>query len=94
MCGLAAKKGVVYAKDSIDFILAVKDGNDSSTTLWGFEAKGCVTASTAVNEEQQLRFYCNPYIRITDKKMFYCIHIVEESQYSGSFVIFDVIIVK
>ena len=51
-CG---KKGAVYAKDSIDSILAVRDDNDSSTTLWGFEAKGRVTATTAADKERQLR---------------------------------------
>jgi len=77
-CGLAAKKGAVYAKDSIDFILAVKDGDDSSTTLWGFEAKGRVTATTAAAEERQLRDYRNPHIRITDERMFDRIHEVGE----------------
>ena len=40
--GLAAKKGATYAKDSIDFILMVKDPKDHPQELkaWGFEAKG------------------------------------------------------
>ena len=70
-CGLAAKKGAVYAKDSIDFILAVEDGDTSSfPKLWGFEAKGRVTATTAASEERQISSYRNPHIRITDERMF------------------------
>ena len=78
-CGLAAKKGAVYAKDSIDFILAVEDGDTGSfPKLWGFEAKGRVTATTAAAEERQISSYRNPHIRITDERMFNDIHDVGE----------------
>jgi len=78
-CGLAAKKGAVYAKDSVDFIRAIEDGDTSSfTKLWGFEAKGRVTATTAAAEERQLSNYRNPHIRITDEGMFDRIHDVGE----------------
>jgi len=46
--------------------------------LWGFEAKGRVTATTAAAEEEQLRDYRNPHIRITDERMFDRIHEVGE----------------
>ena len=61
--GLAAKKEAVFAKDSIDFILTVDDG-DADTTTWGFEAKGRVTANTAADEESNLRYSLDPHQRI------------------------------
>ena len=54
--GLAAKRGVPYAKDSVDFVLAVGDeqGDKNDVVAWGFEAKGRVTFRTAASEEQDL----------------------------------------
>ena len=66
--GLAAKKGMLYAKDSIDFVLVVEtktvpseldillqtneDEQDSELEAWGFECKGRVVSRTALEEEQ------------------------------------------
>ena len=51
--GLASKRGMPVAKDSIDFVLAVEDG-DGDIETWGFEAKGRVTVKTAADEEDYL----------------------------------------
>ena len=66
--GLAAKKGAVYAKDSIDFVLAVQD-DDDELLAWGFEAKGRVTASSAADEERNLRLMVDPHVRINDDEV-------------------------
>ena len=61
--GLAAKKGKEYAKDSIDFVLCVKDPKaDGEKKLWGFEAKGRVTVNTAESEQQNIALDANPHI--------------------------------
>ena len=69
--GLAAKKGAVYAKDSIDFLVTVCDPSSGSYAIkvWGFEAKGRVTATTAAEEERHLRQLANPHLRITDSEV-------------------------
>lgn len=66
--GLAAKKGALYAKDSIDFVLAVRD-DDDELLAWGFEAKGRVTASSAADEERNLRLMVDPHVRINDDEV-------------------------
>jgi hypothetical protein len=66
--GLAAKQGEEYAKDSIDFILVVKDGGPLKA--WGFEAKGRVTAATAAQEEQNLINSIHPHRRISEHDVF------------------------
>ena len=56
--GLAAKKDAAYAKDSVDFVLAVKDvsaGEDDNLVAWGFEAKGRVTFASAAKEQHHMR---------------------------------------
>ena len=69
--GLAAKKDVPYAKDSVDFVLLVRDPIDSPFLKpWGFEAKGRVTANTAAEEERNLRFLSSPHVRIDDDEVF------------------------
>ncbi len=66
--GLAAKRGARHAKDSIDFVVLVKEEPPSSSLdeilklqddndevelkAWGFEAKGRVTSRTALEEEE------------------------------------------
>ena len=75
--GLAAKKDAIYAKDSIDFVVVVKDPllNDD-LRAWGFEAKGRVTAQSAAAEERHVRSVhnarslMNPNIRITADEVF------------------------
>ena len=66
--GLAAKVGKPYAKDSIDFVLAVDDPEEEGITkIWGFEAKGRVTVGTAATEEDHqyaLRCSYNKHLRI------------------------------
>ncbi len=63
--GLAAKKGALYAKDSVDFVLPVKE--NGQWKVWGFEAKGRVTVATAAEEERwNLRTRASPHIRIED----------------------------
>lgn len=68
--GLAAKKGALYAKDSIDFILVVQNNlaeEDDELECWGFEAKGRVTSRTAIDEEESLSsLFFNKTIRIDD----------------------------
>ena len=65
--GLAAKKGAEFAKDSIDFIITIKDNdNGGLVKAWGFEAKGRVTAATAAEEELNLHYLNNPHVRIQD----------------------------
>ena len=69
--GLAAKKGAVHAKDSIDFVLVVKDPSSivpEELKAWGFEAKGRVTSRTAAVEEQNLHMF--PHLRIHDSEVF------------------------
>ena len=72
--GLAAKRGAPYAKDSVDFVLAVQDDqNDDEGNLvaWGFEAKGRVTFRTAASEEQDfLQLQRNSHIRIQDVNLY------------------------
>ncbi len=75
--GLAAKKGAEFAKDSIDFILSVVDpdasedgAEESVVKIWGFEAKGRVTAKTAAEEERHLHLLNDPHIRIDEKEVF------------------------
>ena len=65
--GLAAKRGAIYAKDSIDFVVTVVEENDpDDVKTWGFEAKGRVTARTAAEEERNLHLFNNPHVRIWD----------------------------
>ena len=54
--GLAGKKGMPEAKDSIDFHLHVKTCPDEvgDRQMWGFEAKGRVTPAAAFAEEDAL----------------------------------------
>ena len=71
--GLAAKRDAIYAKDSIDFIINVKDpveegGGDIKT--WGFEVKGRVTARTAAAERRNLQLLPEAHIRIADSEVF------------------------
>ena len=71
--GLAAKKGDEYAKDSIDFVVSVKDPNDDDNhKLWGFEAKGRVVQSTQEAERDAMRsnycIYSNPHVRISSNE--------------------------
>ena len=68
--GLAAKRNAVFAKDSIDFILVVKDPRSSSdeSVAWGFEAKGRLTADT-VGKEERHRQMMDPHIRIDATEM-------------------------
>lgn len=71
--GLAAKKGAIYAKDSVDFVLVVKDpcNDEDSLVTWGFEAKGRVNARTAALEEREhLNFIQNPHMRVQDIDLF------------------------
>ena len=68
--GLAAKKGAVYAKDSIDFLLTVSDPSSGyATKIWGFEAKGRVTATSAADEEHHLRQLVDPHVRMKDEEV-------------------------
>ena len=39
---------------------------DGEKKCWGFEAKGCVTANTAANEEQDIHFAICPHIQVAD----------------------------
>ena len=75
--GLAAKKGELHAKDSIDFVLSVNDPkyNGGARTLWGFEAKGRVTIRTATTEEEHNHDFraTNPHLRIEDSEVFQCV---------------------
>ena len=71
--GLAAKVGKPYAKDSIDFVLAVDDLEEGSTQMWGFEAKGRVTVGTAATEEEHQyaeRCSWNKHLRIDHKEVY------------------------
>ena len=69
--GLAAKKNAVFAKDSVDFVLTVRDLGDA-VKGWGFEAKGRVTSQTAAEEERNLHYLSNnPHIRINDCEVNY-----------------------
>lgn len=68
--GLAAKKTAPYAKDSIDFVVTVQEQNQP-LKLWGFEAKGRVTASTAAAEERELHYLNNPHVRIGEEDAFF-----------------------
>jgi hypothetical protein len=65
--GLAAKKDAIYAKDSIDFVLIVKD--NGVLKPWGFEAKGRVTSRTEAEERHQLRLQCTPHVRINENEV-------------------------
>ena len=70
--GLAAKVGKPYAKDSIDFVLAVDDPDEESTQMWGFEAKGRVTVGTAATEEDHqyaLRCSYNKHLRVDHEEV-------------------------
>ncbi len=70
--GLAAKQNATYAKDSVDFVLTIKageEGGEQEIDTWGFEAKGRVTARTAAEEERGLHYHNNPHIRITDDEV-------------------------
>ena len=68
--GLAAKKGKLYAKDSIDFVLSVEDPKyNRERKLWGFEAKGRVTLRTAEEEAQHLILNSNPHVRINEDEV-------------------------
>ena len=69
--GLAARKGAVYAKDSIDFLLTVSDPSSvtSQTKVWGFEAKGRVTAASAADEEHYLQQLADPHLRMNDEEV-------------------------
>ncbi len=49
--GLAAKRGSVYVKDSIDFLVLVEEFDDPFLQPWGFECKGRTTSDTAADEE-------------------------------------------
>ena len=78
--GLAAKKNATHAKDSVDFVITVTESNfsireeageeddtiEDVVKVWGFEAKGRVTARTAAAEERNLHFYNRPHVRIDD----------------------------
>jgi hypothetical protein len=68
--GLAAKKGAVYAKDSVDFIITVQKAgsihgiDDDIIVPWGFEAKARVKTNTINREQVAVRTMRNPHIRI------------------------------
>ena len=64
--GLAAKKGVTYAKDSIDFLVTLQE-TQGPLKVWGFEAKGRVTTETAAAEERELHYLNNPHVRVCEK---------------------------
>ena len=64
--GLAAMKNRPYAKDSIDFILTLRDESNDEIKAWGFECKGRVTSKTAANEEENTR---EIHIRINDDEV-------------------------
>ena len=70
--GLAAKKGSLYAKDSIDFVLVVYNPlveDEDELETWGFEAKGRVTSRTAIEEEESISsLLCNKHIRINESE--------------------------
>jgi hypothetical protein len=69
--GLTAKKCAPYAKDSVDFVLTVQDEDDEDELVaWGFEAKGRVTASSAAEEERNLRLMADPNIRVNDNEVY------------------------
>ena len=68
--GLAAKQGKPYIKDSIDFLVTVQQNNDP-VKVWGFEAKGRVTATTAAAEEQELHYLNHPHVRIPAEDVFF-----------------------
>ena len=66
--GLAGKKGANHAKDSIDFVLVVKDPlstDRQELKAWGFEAKGRVTSKTAADEEHDLPYLLDPHACIS-----------------------------
>ena len=68
--GLAAKKGAVYAKDSIDFLVTIKDQLDNGISkVWRFEVKGRVTAETKAEEERNLHYLNNPHVQIQDDEV-------------------------
>ena len=51
--GLAQKMGAPYAKDSINFLMTVKDpDHQNELCWWGFEAKGRVSVNTAGHAQQ------------------------------------------
>ena len=72
--GLAAKKNHEYAKDSIDFVMIVRDPSCFTATncnvckVWGFEAKGRVTAKTAAEEDSFVMNLRKPHNRIPSSK--------------------------
>ena len=72
--GLAAKKGHEYAKDSIDFVMIVRDPscftatNSNVCKVWGFEAKGRVTARTAAEEDSFVMNLRKPHNRVSSSK--------------------------
>lgn len=73
--GLAAKKGHEYAKDSLDFLIIVCDPasrnaetNPSGIKVWGFEAKGRVTANTAAEEDRLVMNLRKPHNRVSSSK--------------------------
>ena len=74
--GLAEKKNAPHAKDSIDFILLVKqkkEGQQEGGALesWGFEAKGRLTSRTALEEEEDFSSTLfNKHNRINDSEVF------------------------
>ena len=49
-CGLVAKEGCPYAKDSVDFLLTVGDDDDDVTDVWAMEVKSRVTVGRGLNE--------------------------------------------
>ena len=66
--GLAAKREAVFAKDSIDFVVTVKE-EGGNLKAWGFEAKGRVTAETATEEERNLHYLNYPHVQINDNEV-------------------------
>jgi hypothetical protein len=68
--GLAGKKGEPAIKDSVDFHLHVEEIPGVDRSCWGFEAKGRVTAATALAEVDTLNnLMRDEHIRIVDMEV-------------------------
>lgn len=77
--GLAAKRGSVYAKDSIDFLVIVDDPDNLYYEPWGFECKGRTTSDTAADEEDfHSSLLGSKHTRIDSKHVFEDIRIESE----------------
>ena len=79
--GLAAKNDAPYAKDSIDFIVTVRNDptrTEEGVSVWGFEAKGRVTTRPQADEEWNMRGILNPHVRIFDDQVYYTVRDVGE----------------